>query len=150
LILSALMSMFGETFAEFLPGGVSSLLLQAANAAASFAIFTVLFAAMYRFLPDARIAWRQVWVGAAFTTLLFVAGKSLIGLYLGNTNPGQAYGAASSLAVLLVWIYYSSMIMLFGAEFTEVWNRERGHRIVPEAGAILVDESAEPGRAAAG
>jgi membrane protein len=136
LILSALISMFGDAFSAFLPGGVSTLLLQAVNVAVSFAIFTLLFAAMYRFLPDARIAWRHVWVGAAFTTLLFVVGKSLIGLYLGNSNPGQAYGAASSLAVLLVWIYYSSMIMLLGAEFTEVWNRERGRRVVPEPGAV--------------
>lgn len=150
LVLSAVITMFGDAFSAFLPGGVSALLLQAVNAAVSFAVFTLLFAAIYKFLPDARIAWGQVWAGAAFTTLLFVVGKFAIGLYLGNSNPGQAYGAASSLAVLLVWIYYSSMIILFGAEFTEVWNRERGHRIVPEAGAILVDESAEPGRAAAG
>lgn len=137
LILSAVLSMFGDVVADYLPGGMSSLLLQAVNFTASFAVITLLFAAMFRFLPDARIAWRDVWVGAAFTTLLFVVGKSIIGLYLGNSNPGQAYGAASSLAVLLVWIYYSSMIMLFGAEFTEVWNREQGRRIEPERGAMI-------------
>ena len=75
-------------------------------------------------------------------------GKTVIGLYLGNSNPGQAYGAASSLAVLLVWVYYSSMIMLFGAEFTEVWNEHRGRHIVPEEGATVAARTAEKPAAA--
>ena len=87
-------------------------------------------------LPDARIRWRDVWVGATVTAFLFVVGKTLIGIYLGHSNPGQAFGAAGSLALLLVWIYYSSMILLFGAEFTQVWANQRGAGVTPERGAV--------------
>jgi uncharacterized BrkB/YihY/UPF0761 family membrane protein len=79
-------------------------------------------------------------VGAAVTAVLFVAGKYFIGLYLGQTNPGKAFGAAGSLAVMLLWIYYSSLILLFGAEFTQAWMEHRGHRIVPEQGAVRVQD----------
>jgi membrane protein len=79
-------------------------------------------------------------VGAGVTALLFVVGKFLIGFYLGRSNPGQAFGAAGSLAVLLVWIYYSSMIVLLGAEFTETWAERRGSGIAPERGAVRVVE----------
>jgi membrane protein len=96
----------------------------------------VLFGAMYRVLPDAKIRWRDVWVGATVTAFLFVVGKTLIGIYLGHSNPGEAFGAAGSLALLLVWIYYSSMILLFGAEFTQVWAEQRGAGVTPERGAV--------------
>jgi membrane protein len=89
-------------------------------------------------MPDAKISWRSVIVGAAVTAVLFVIGKFLIGLYLGQSNPGQAYGAAGSLAVLLLWVYYSSLILLFGAEFTETWAERRGEQIEPEPGAVRV------------
>jgi membrane protein len=114
--------------------------LELVNNAISFVVITVLFAAMFRFLPDAEIAWRDVWVGAAVTTVLFVVGKFLIGFYLGQSDPGQAFGAAASLAVLLVWIYYASLIVLFGAEFTQTWARQRGRGIRPEEGAVRVVE----------
>ena len=91
-------------------------------------------------LPDARIRWRDVWVGATVTAFLFVVGKTLIGIYLGHSNPGQAFGAAGSLALLLVWIYYSSMILLFGAEFTQVWADQRGAGVTPERGAVRAAE----------
>ena len=86
-----------------------------------------------RCCPMPRVAWRDVWVGAAVTAVLFVVGKFLIGLYLGRSNPGQAFGAAGSLAVMLVWIYYSSMILLFGAEFTQAWAEAAGRRHRPGA-----------------
>jgi membrane protein len=143
LVLGAVLALFGDMLAAYLPDGMSTALLQVINLAVSLVVITLLFAAIFRFLPDARLSWGQVWVGAAFTTLLFVLGKTLIGFYLGNSNPGRAYGAASSLAVLLVWIYYSSIILLFGAEFTEVWNDRRGHRIVPESGATVAAPPAE-------
>src|SRR5215210_1882264 len=121
-----------------LPDGVSATLLQVLNQVISFVVITGLFAAIFKVLPDARVAWRDVWVGAAVTGLLFVVGKFLIGLYLGRSNPGEAFGAAGSLAVMLVWIYYSSMILLFGAEFTQTWADRRGSGIAPEKGAVRV------------
>ena len=136
LIISALISAFGDLFASYVSAGISDFVMQAINTVVSLAVFTVLFAAMFRFLPDAKIAWRQVWVGAGVTTLLLMVGKTLIGLYLGNSDPGQAYGAASSLAILLLWIYYSSMIVLFGAEFTEVWAERHGRVVEPSRGAV--------------
>jgi membrane protein len=122
-----------------LPSGLSEPVLQALNLVISLGAIFLLFAAMFKVLPDAKISWRSVWVGAGVTAVLFVLGKYLIGLYLGNSNPGQAYGAAGSLAVLLLWIYYSSLIVLFGAEFTETWAQERrGETIEPEPGAVRV------------
>jgi membrane protein len=139
LVLSAVITAFDDLFASYLPASWSGAALRVVNLIVSIGVFTLLFAAMFRLLPDARIRWRQVWVGALVTTLLFVVGKALIGVYLGNSEPGQAYGAASSLAVLLVWIYYSSMIVLLGAEFTQVWA-ERGGRVVePEPGAVRIE-----------
>jgi membrane protein len=140
LVLSAALSAFGNSLGRFLPEGVSSVLLQLLNQVISFVVITALFAAMFKVLPDAKVAWRDVWVGAAATGLLFVIGKYLLGLYLGRSNPGEAFGAAGSLAVMFVWIYYSSMILLFGAEFTQAWADRRGRGIAPEDGAVRVVE----------
>ena len=115
LLVSAALSAFGSRLEQF---GIPAALLLALNFVVSFAVVTLIFAAMFKVLPDARTAWRDVWIGAGFTAALFMAGKFLIGFYLGKSNPGEAYGAAGSLALLLVWIYYSSIIVLFGAEFT--------------------------------
>jgi membrane protein len=144
LVLSALISAFGDLFASYVSAGISDVFMQVVNTVVSLAVFTVLFAAMYRFLPDAKIEWRQVWVGAGVTTLLLMLGKTVIGIYLGNADPGQAYGAASSLAVLLLWIYYSSMIVLFGAEFTEVWTERHGRVVEPSRGAVRVHPERHP------
>jgi membrane protein len=135
LVLSAALGAFGEVLAGMLPG-VSEILLHALQIGVSLALIAVLFAAMFKVLPDADIAWRDVWVGAVFTALLFVIGKYLIGLYLGNSEPGSAFGAAGSLAVLLVWIYYSALILFLGAEFTQVWAVRRGRGVEPSEGAI--------------
>jgi membrane protein len=136
LILSAALAAFGDALGRWLPEGFSATLLQAINFAISFGVIALLFAAMFRVLPDARIRWHDVWVGATVTAFLFVVGKTLIGIYLGHSNPGEAFGVAGSLALLLVWIYYSSMILLFGAEFTQVWADQRGAGVVPERGAV--------------
>ena len=136
LILSTVLAAFGGALGRWLPAGFSATLLQAINFAISFGVIALLFGAMFRVLPDARIRWRDVWVGATVTAFLFVVGKTLIGIYLGHSNPGQAFGAAGSLALLLVWIYYSSMILLFGAEFTQVWADQRGAGVTPERGAV--------------
>lgn len=138
LILSAALSAFGTTLGRMLPGELSEPVLQGINFVLSFGVIALLFAAIFKVLPDARIAWRDVWVGAIVTALLFTVGKFLIGFYLGRSNPGEAFGAAGSLALMLVWIYYSSMILLFGAEFTQTWAESRGGGIVPERGAMRV------------
>ena len=135
LLVSAALSAFGGRLEQF---GIPAALLLALNFVVSFAVITLIFAAMFKILPDARTAWRDVWIGAGFTAALFMAGKFLIGFYLGKSNPGEAYGAAGSLALLLVWIYYSSIIVLFGAEFTETWAERRGEGVEPEAGAVRV------------
>ena len=138
LVLSAALSAFGGALSGMLPEGLSATLLQVINQVVSFAVIAALFAAIFKVLPDATAAWRDVWVGAAVTAFLFVVGKFLIGFYLGRSNPGEAFGAAGSLAVMLVWIYYSSMILLFGAEFTQAWAEARGSGIAPERGAVRV------------
>jgi membrane protein len=99
-------------------------------------IITLLFGALFKWMPDAEVTWRDVLVGALATSVLFLIGQALIGLYLGSSRVGSPFGAAGSLAVLLVWIYYSAMIFLLGAEFTEVWARLYGSRIAPEEGAV--------------
>src|SRR6185312_7539612 len=107
-------------------GALPALALDAGNAVISFGVTTVLFAVIFKVLPDVDVRWRDVWVGAAFTALLFSIGKYLIGLYLGRSALSSTYGAAGSLIVLLLWIYYSSQVFLFGAEFTQVWSRLMG------------------------
>ena len=97
--------------------------LNAINFAVSLAGITVLFALIFRYVPETKIAWEQIWIGAAVTALLFTIGKFLIGIYLGKAAVGSAYGAAGSLVAVIVWIYYSAMIFLFGAEFTHVLAR---------------------------
>jgi membrane protein len=138
LVVSAMLSAFGEELGRFLPSGLSAPVLEAINFVASLAVIALLFGAIFKVLPDAEIAWRDVAVGAVVTALLFVAGKFALGLYLGRSNPGEAFGAAGALALMLVWIYYSSMIVLLGAEFTQVWAERRGSGIVPEKGAVRV------------
>ena len=103
------------------------------------AIVILLFAMLFRYLPDARIAWRDVWMGAVLTAILFSLGKYLLGLYLGSGAAGSAYGAASSLVTLLLWIFYSSQILLFGGEFTKVYANNYGSRIEPEPHAVMVE-----------
>lgn len=103
-------------------------------------ITTGLIAVVYRVLPDVHIAWRDVIVGSIFTAVLLFIGQFLVGLYLARANIGSVFGAAGSLTVILVWIYYSAQILLFGAEFTEVWARHYGHVIRPDNHAIWVNE----------
>ncbi len=126
LVLSAVISSVGERIGEaiHLPG----IFLQSVNTGVSILVVATLFAMLYKFLPDVKITWGDVWVGALFTSVLFNIGKLLIGLYLGNSSVGSAYGAAGSLVVMLVWIYYSAQIVLFGAEFTQVYSRRHGSK----------------------
>jgi membrane protein len=138
MVVSAALSAFGDVVGGML-GGIPGVLLQGVQLLVSLAVVCALFAAMFKVLPDARVAWRDVWVGALFTTALFVAGKYLIGFYLAKADPGSTFGAAGALAVILVWIYYSAMIVFLGAEFTQAWAVERGGGIEPEEGAVHVE-----------
>ena len=104
-------------------------------------MITLMFAMIFKILPDVLIGWRDVWVGAAFTAFLFVLGQFGVGLYLSNSDPGSVFGAAGSLTIILVWIYYSAQIMLFGAEFTEVWARHHGVQIRPDDDAMWISEA---------
>jgi membrane protein len=114
----------------------------AANNLASFALVTMLFAMMFRVLPDVRLRWRDVFAGAVLTAILFTVGRHLIGQYLGRVGVGQRYGASRSLVALLVWVYYSAQILFLGAEFTKVWSRRHGVHVEPTEVAVPVTEEA--------
>jgi membrane protein len=118
--LSALARWWGPAFGDF------ALLAQAVNAVVSLVLVTAVFAMIYKWMPSVRVAWRDVWVGAALTALLFTVGKSLIGLYIGTSGVTSPFGAAGSLVVLLVWVYWSAQIFLLGAEFTWVFAHRYG------------------------
>ena len=138
LTVSTVITGFSAKIGQMLPGGavipiIVSILINAV-------VITLLFAMIFRFLPDAKIAWSDVWIGAGLTTLLFIVGKWGLGLYLGKGTAGSAYGAAGALISTLVWIYYSAQIMLFGAEFTQVYANEFGSHVLPEDHAIRVEK----------
>ncbi len=144
LMLSAVLSAVSGMFGDVLPGFAWG--WQLLNAAVSFGVITLLFGLIYKILPDAEISWGDIWIGAAMTALLFTIGKALIGLYLGNSSVASAYGAAGSFVVLLLWIYYSAQILLFGAEFTQVYANRFGSRIRPDEHATFAPD-ADPGPA---
>ncbi len=132
LVIGAVLSALDTWFAAHVP--VLQVILEALHVIVSFAVVTLLFAMIFKVLPDVRITWGDVAVGATVTALLFTIGQLLIGLYLGRTTIGSVYGAAGSLVVILVWVYYSSQILFFGAEFTQVYARRHGsHRNLPHA-----------------
>ncbi|MGZ6028105.1 MAG: YihY/virulence factor BrkB family protein [Myxococcaceae bacterium] len=126
LLLSAFLAAVGEYLGSVLPGGVA--VGQALNATVSLLVVTVLFAMIYKLLPDTYVAWRDVWLGALVTSLLFTIGKFAIGVYLGKASVASSYGAAGSVVILLLWVYYSSMILYLGAEFTHVYSMRYGSR----------------------
>jgi membrane protein len=136
LALSALLSAVGTIVADALPGGAA--VWQAMNFVVALGLITVLFAMIFKVIPDAKIAWRDVWVGAFVTALLFNLGKFALGLYLGHASLGSPYGAAGSIIVLVVWVYYAAQILLLGAEFTQVYAHRRGDKIEPRAHATRV------------
>jgi membrane protein len=133
LVVSAALSAAGSSIAGFLPAGIGSATLALVDIVLSLGVITILFMTIYKVLPDAEIAWRDVSVGAFATAVLFVIGKFLLGFYIGHSNPGSAFGAAGSLAVILVWIYYSAMVFFLGAEFTQSWADRRGQGIRPDS-----------------
>ncbi len=140
LVLDSAIAAAGHFLGNRLPGGEA--LWQGIQLAVSLAVVTVLFALIFRFLPDVHPAWRDVWFGAIFTAVLFVVGKFALGLYLGKSAVGSSFGAAGSLVVLLLWVYYSAQILFFGAEFTQVYARTHGSM------AKTAETSAAPARPA--
>ncbi len=145
LVVSWLIAEFSQWIDAYAPAGMSSTFISLLNTGVSLGIVTLLFAAILKYVPDAQIAWSDVWIGAALTALLFVVGKFALGVYFAWSNPANAFGVAGSLALLLLWIYYSAMILFLGAEFTQVLARSHGRRVVPESGAIpLPGAKAEP------
>jgi membrane protein len=117
---------------------IGSTLTRLIELAVSGTVLTLLCAATYRILPDVEIAWRDVWFGAILTAVLFLVGRTLIGWYLSSAGVGSRFGAAGSVVVFLVWLYYSAQIFFFGAELTQVWSEYRGEPIVPSQGAVRV------------
>ncbi|MEX1240485.1 MAG: YihY/virulence factor BrkB family protein [Cyclobacteriaceae bacterium] len=111
---------------------------QAMNYAILFVVITTLFAIIFKVLPDARIRWKDSYVGAVFTAVLFLVGKFLIGFYVGNSNIGLTFGAAASVVIILLWVYYTSIILYFGAEFTKIYTMNFGGGIVPEKTAVFI------------
>lgn len=137
LVATSLVTGLGKTMGDSMPGG--KVLWGVVNFLVSLAVVIVLFAMIFKFLPDAKIQWRDVWVGAALTGVLFNIGKFALGLYLGSGKAASAYGAASSLITVLLWIYYTSQIALFGAEFTQIYANMFGSHVEPEDNAVKVE-----------
>jgi len=124
MIVSAVLSAVTAYFSYLLPG--ADFLWHIADLVVSFGVVTLLFAMLFRYVPDERVTWRDVWIGAAATALLFDIGKLLIGFYIGKTSVGSMFGAAGSVVVILAWVYYSSQLVFLGAEFTHVYAKRHG------------------------
>lgn len=139
LIVTTVLQAFGGYLAGFVPG--MEILMHIANFVLSFVVITLLFALIYKYLPDVKIAWEDVWFGAIVTTALFTGGKYLIGYYLGRGTVTTPFGAAGSLVAFIVWTYYSGLILYYGAELTKVTARHAGRQIEPSDNA----EAALPG-----
>lgn len=139
LIISTLLVILGNYLRDLVPG--FTYLWQILNFLVSFSIVTLLFAMIYKILPDAKIAWKDVWMGAAITAVLFDIGKFLLAFYLGKTGLGSAYGAAGSLVIILTWVFYFAQILFLGAEFTKVYVRLYSDAIVPDKYAIRVSNT---------
>jgi membrane protein len=126
LVLSALLTAFSRIVGGFLP--IEAATAHILDIVISFAFITLLFAVIYKFVPAVRIAWSDIWIGAATAALLFSLGKFLIGFYLGHSTVTSIYGAAGSLVTLLLWVYYSSLMFFFGAELTQVYATRYGSK----------------------
>jgi membrane protein len=140
LILSTVLTAVGTFGVGLMPAAAPA--MEAAHFLLSVGVIALMIAMIFKLLPDAEVAWNDVWIGAAFTALLVTVGKSLLGLYLGRSGVTSTYGAAGSFVALLVWIYYSAQIVFFGAELTKAYANRFGSRIVPSKDAVpLTDEA---------
>jgi membrane protein len=134
LVVSAGLAAAGKWFSGAMPGGEE--LWHTLNFLISFAVIAALFTFMFKYLPDVKIAWRDVWLGGALTAFLFTVGKYALGMYLGRSAVTSAYGAAGALVILLLWVYYSAQILFFGAEFTQVYANKFGKKLEPAENAM--------------
>ncbi|HJT74669.1 MAG TPA: YihY/virulence factor BrkB family protein [Chitinophaga sp.] len=139
LILNGIIELFSKQLAHLFPE-VTMVLIYVVNLALTFFIITLLFAIIFKVLPDAKVRWKHVFTGAMATAVLFMVGKFAIGLYLGSSKVGSAYGAAGSIVIILLWVYYSAIILYFGAEFTQVYVQYYGGKIQPNEYAVWVKE----------
>src|SRR5437016_6799834 len=144
LTLESVLKAFSHYVQSVLPGGI--IIAMAVYLIFDFAVVVLLFAMIFKFLPDVKIQWRDVWIGAVMTAIFFGIGKWALGLYLGSGAAGSAYGAASSLITLLLWVYYSAQILLFGAEFTQVYAERAGRGVKPDEYAVRVETKEIRGR----
>ena len=119
---------------------ISLLMMHIFNIVIPIAIITVLFALLFKYLPDAKVRWKDVWTGAFVSSILFALGKYIIGIYLGNSNVGSAYGAAGTVVIILTWVFYSSVLLFLGAEFTKVYAHKYGQRIEPASYAVRIEK----------
>jgi len=142
LVLDSAVAAAGHFLGNRLPGG--EVLWQGVQIVLSLAVVTLLFALIFRFLPDIHPTWRDVWFGAVFTAVLFVLGKFGLGIYFGKSAVGSSYGAAGSLVLLLLWVYYSAQILFFGAEFTQVYARKHGSMANAAKAAETSEQPAKP------
>lgn len=140
LVVTAAVSALGTYLSDALPG--ADILWQIVNFAISIGVVTVMFALLFRFLPDVKITWKDVWVGALVTAILFIAGQLLLAFYISTGNVGESFGAAGALIIVLVWIYYSAQILFLGAEFTQVYTNRFGSHVRPEKNAEFITEEA--------
>jgi membrane protein len=131
-IISALLLIMQEFLLQWFPEMIYHL-FWIAELVISFGVITVLFALIFKYLPDVHIGWRSVWIGALITSLLFALGKEVLSFYFGQSNPGSVYGAAGSLIIILLWVSYSCLILFFGAEFTSVYTKRYGIRFRPKS-----------------
>jgi membrane protein len=139
LVATALLSALGDWASDSLPGGAA--VWRVVNAVVSFGSVTLLFALIFKLLPDVKIPWRPVWIGAAVTALLFTLGKFAIGAYLGQSAVSTVFGAAASLVIILLWVYYASQIVLLGAELTRMLVLREGDHVQVEDYAQPVSEA---------
>ncbi len=139
LLLSAAISILSDYLSSIFPG-ISIFIIKLIDFAISAGVISVLFALIYKYLPDAIIRWKDVWVGAIVTALLFALGKFLISFYISKSDPGSAYGAAGSIIIILIWIYYSSLIVFFGSELAQQYAERFGQSIRPKQHAVFVKE----------
>ena len=142
LLVSLVISVALSGLDHYLGGEMPAwpIFLKIANLVVSTAVIMLLFSIMFKVLPDVKMAWRDVWVGGFVTAVLFTFGKWAIGVYLGHTGVGSAYGAAGSLVVVILWIYYAAQIFLLGAEFTQVYSKRKGRANVPDDNAVALTD----------
>jgi membrane protein len=138
-VLSALLSALKEYIARWIPD-IAYYLLIGSDLIISFGVITVLFALIFKYLPDVIIGWRSVWIGAFITSFLFAIGREILSYYFGAASPGSVYGAAGSIIIMLLWVTYSCLILFFGAEFTWVFTKKYGYKMKPKSHARFINK----------